>query len=236
MRYDGGYQETRTLEDGRVVRLRCIRPEDRQHLVRAFGKLSRESRVRRFLADMPVLSESMARYLTEVDGNDHVAIVATADSLDLKEEDGVGVARFLRLAEEPQVAEAAVTVIDAYQGKGLGRILLDALSHAARERDIRAFRAPVLASNAPMRRILDEAGGIIRSDDGDTIVVDVPLGDPRPRWSDLPIFRVLRAAAGFGAKGAVRRPEAPSVNPEVTRAAVLGDENDPREEDESRSR
>ena len=218
VRYDREYQEIRELEDGRVVRLRCIRPEDRDVLARAFGKLSRESRYRRFLADVPFLSPTMLRYLTEVDGSDHVAIVAVVDSLDLKNEEGVGVARFLRLPEEPHVAEAAVTVIDAYQGKGLGRILLDAISNAARERDIRMFRSTVLTSNAPMRRILDEAGGLVQNDDGDTIVVDVPLGDPRPHWSDLPVFRVLRAAA------------------EVTRAAFLGESEDQSAEDESRAR
>nr|WP_240808051.1 GNAT family N-acetyltransferase [Polyangium spumosum] len=156
----------------------------------------------------------MARYLTEVDGSDHVAIIATADSLDLKEEEGVGVARFLRLPEEPDVAEAAVTVIDAYQGKGLGRILLDVISRAARERGIRVFRSTVLVSNAPMRRLLDEAGGIVRSDDGETIVVDTPLEEPRPSWSDLAIFRVLRAAA------------------EATRDALLGEADDRGEVDE----
>ncbi|MDI3290053.1 GNAT family N-acetyltransferase [Polyangium sp. 15x6] len=218
MRYDRGYHETRALADGRVVRLRCIRPEDRDALVRAFGKLSRESRYRRFLFDVPFMSAAMARYLTEVDGKDHVAIVAMTDSLDLKEEEGVGVARFLRLAGEAHVAEAAVTVIDAYQGQGLGRILLEALTRAARERGIQIFRSSVLVSNAPMRRILDEAGGVVHRDEGDTLVIDVPIGDPEPHWSDLGIFRVLRAAA------------------EATRAAFLGEEDDQRAEDESPAR
>jgi RimJ/RimL family protein N-acetyltransferase len=195
VRYDANYRETQSLADGTVVTLRCILPEDRERLARAFQQLSKETRYRRFLADMPVMTEAMARYLTEVDGNDHVAIVATKDSLDLKTEEGVGVARFLRLEGEPDVAEAAVTVIDQHQGKGLGRLLLDALSKAARERNIRTFRASVLAENEPMRKILDEAGGILRRDEGDTIIVDVPLVEPHAHWSDLPIFRVLRAAA-----------------------------------------
>ncbi|MDC3985099.1 GNAT family N-acetyltransferase [Polyangium jinanense] len=218
MRYDGGYHETRGLADGRVVRLRCIRSEDRDALVRAFGKLSRESRYRRFLVDVPFMSASMARYLTEVDGKDHVAIVAMTDSLDLKEEEGVGVARFLRLADEPHIAEAAVTVIDAYQGQGLGRVLLEALTRAARERGIQIFRSSVLVSNAPMRRILDEAGGVVHHDEGDTLVIDVPIGDPEPHWSDLGIFRVLRAAA------------------QATRAVFLGEDDDQRGEDESPAR
>ncbi|MDI1478274.1 bifunctional class I SAM-dependent methyltransferase/GNAT family N-acetyltransferase [Polyangium sp. y55x31] len=218
MRYDRGYHETRVLANGRVVRLRFIRPEDRDALVRAFGKLSRESRYRRFLVDVPFMSPAMARYLTEVDGKDHVAIVAMTDSLDLKEEEGVGVARFFRLPEEPHVAEAAVTVIDVYQGQGLGRILLEALTRAARERGIRIFRSAVLVSNAPMRRILDEAGGVVHRDEGDTLVIDVPIGDPEPHWSDLAIFRVLRVAA------------------EATRSAFFGEADDQRAEDESPAR
>jgi GNAT superfamily N-acetyltransferase len=195
VRYDGAYRETRSLEDGTVVTLRCIRPDDRELLERGFSRLSTESRYRRFLAVMPVMTTAMARYLTEVDGDDHFAVVATKDSLDLKSEEGIGVARFHRLGGEPEVAEAAVTVLDEYQGKGLGRMLLGALAEAARERNVRTFRGSVLAENEPMRRLLDEAGGVARLDEGDTIVVDVPLGHAQYRWSDLPIFRVLRAAA-----------------------------------------
>jgi len=207
VRYDRDYRESRALADGTSVTLRCIRPGDRAGLERAFSRLSHESRVRRFLADIPFLTEAMTRYLTEVDGKDHVAIVATIDTLDLKGEEGIGVARFVRLRDEPEIAEAAVTVVDAYQSRGVGRMLLDVLAEAAHERGIRVFRATVLASNEPMRRILDEAGGVVLSDDGETIVVDVPLDAPRFRWSDLPIFQVLRAAAA------------------ATRAALLGDED-----------
>lgn len=204
MRYDANYRETRTLSDGTAVTLRFIRPDDRERLERAFSRLSRETRVRRFLADVPLMTEAMARYLTEVDGNDHVAIVATVDSLDLKEEEGIGVARFLRLPREPEVAEAAVTVVDAHQGRGVGRLLLHALTEAARERGVKTFRASVLVDNEPMRRILDEAGGVLRQDEGDSLVIDVPIAEGHLHWSDLPIFRVLRVAA------------------EITRAALLG--------------
>jgi len=204
VRYDASYQETHELSDGTIVTLRCIRPEDREGLERAFSKLSRQTRVRRFLSEVPRMTDAMARYLTEVDGQDHVAIVATKDSLNLKEEEGIGVARFCRLKDEPEVAEAAVTVIDADQGKGLGRMLLKALTEAARERGITMFRAAVLAENEPMRRILDEAGAVIRKDEGDTLIADVPIEAGPEGWRDWPVFRLLRVAA------------------ELTRSALLG--------------
>src|SRR5690349_18600706 len=150
-------------------------PDDRALWEEGFSRLSRETRYRRFLAEMPVMTSAMARYLTNVDDHDRVAIVATRDSLDLKREEGLGLARFHRLEDESDIAEAAVTVIDDHQGKGIGKMLLEAISAAAVERGIKTFRASVLAKNEPMRRILDASGGVLRQDEGDTLIIDVPL-------------------------------------------------------------
>src|SRR5262245_31036074 len=118
------YREQHELSDGSVVTLRHIRKEDAEELRRAFERLSPTSRYRRFFGGLHTLTDDMLRYLTDVDGTNHVAIVATHESPDLKTENGVGVARFVRLADEPEVAEAAVTVSDDMQRKGLGRKLL----------------------------------------------------------------------------------------------------------------
>ncbi|MCC6552975.1 MAG: GNAT family N-acetyltransferase [Polyangiaceae bacterium] len=193
------------LPDGGRILLRMMRPEDRAELRRQFSRLSPGSRFRRFLTVSPELSEDALRYLTDVDGQDHVAIVATADSLDLKAEVGLGVGRFVRLRDEPDVAEAAVTVIDEAQGRGIGRRLLEALTEAALERGIRCFRGVVLAENEPMRRILDDAGARVREDDGASLVFDVDLtprsgaspADESPLSGDRdhPLWRLLRIAA-----------------------------------------
>src|ERR1700723_1832427 len=98
---------------------------------RQFRRMSPDSRYRRFFSGITELSPVMLDYLTEVDGYDHFALVATVDSLDLKAEEGVAAARFVRLPGEPEVAEAAVTVIDDFQGRGLGRLLLARLVDAA---------------------------------------------------------------------------------------------------------
>jgi hypothetical protein len=115
----------------------------------------------------------------------------------MKRDVGLGVARFIRLPET-DVAEAAVTVSDAAQNRGLGRLLLQVLASLASEQNIRAFRSEVLADNTRMRKILDDAGGTVVEDHGPTIVIDVPL-EPLPRAGaehrEHPLRRILRAAA-----------------------------------------
>jgi GNAT superfamily N-acetyltransferase len=200
-RVDAAYREEHLLGDGTKVTLRMIRPEDGEALREGFSRLSPTSRYRRFLSGMSELSDGMVRYLTEVDGLDHVAIVATTDSLDLKTEIGLGVARMIRLEGEPTVAEAAVTVGDDVQRRGLGRLLVRAMAEAARERGVQTIRAEVLATNAPVRRLLDEVGAVVRSDDGTTLVFDVPLEWHRRALNEgeadeeNPILRLFRAVA-----------------------------------------
>jgi GNAT superfamily N-acetyltransferase len=201
-RVGADFREDHVLADGRKITLRTIQPDDGDALREAFARLSPTSRYRRFLVGMSELTDDMVRYLTHCDGENHVAVVATADSLDLKSDVGLGVARFIRSNEDPTVAEGAVTVIDEAQGKGIGRLLLRAIAEAARERGIRTLRAEVLASNEPMRRLLGEAGAVVRSDDGTTLIFDAPLEwHDRPldgeedRDRDHPLRRLLRAIA-----------------------------------------
>lgn len=190
------------LADGTTVTTRPIRPEDGDELRRALGRLSPASRYRRFFVQTPRISDEMIRYLTHVDGHDHVAIVATRDSNDLKGEVGLGVARFVRLAEDPSVAEAAITVADEAQGKGIGRLLLSELAAAARERGVRSFRGDVLVSNGPMRHLLEEAGATVRENDELSMVFDVPLDSTEAADApeNQPLRRLLRLLAETIAK------------------------------------
>jgi GNAT superfamily N-acetyltransferase len=179
------FQRASALVDGTPVVLRMVRPGDADELRRQFQRLSPSSRYRRFLSAAMELSEDMVEYLTEVDGVDHVAIVAVTDSHDLKSEVGLGIGRFVRLADEPEVAEPAVTVVDDAQHKGVGRLLLSTLAEAARERGIRVFRAEVLADNAPMRHLLAELGATLREGEGGVLVCDIDLGArARPSTTD----------------------------------------------------
>lgn len=148
----------RTLCDGTQVTLRALGPEDKEAFREAFASLSLETRYLRFFSVVTEPSEAVLRYLTSVDQENHVAIVAGVDSHDLKAERGVGVARFVRVEGEPHVAEAAVTVIDEFQRRGLGTILLVELTRAALARGVRVFRGEVLASNEGMLQILESVG------------------------------------------------------------------------------
>jgi GNAT superfamily N-acetyltransferase len=206
---DSTFREELLLDDGTRVTLRAVRPDDAEELKRCFSRLSPRSRYLRFLTPMTRLSDDMVRYLTEVDGEDHVAIVAMTDSHDLKTERGLGVARFVRLPDDPRVAEAAVTVLDEAQGKGIGRLLLRALATVARAHDVACFRGEVLAENVQMRRLLDEVGAKVHEDDGRTFVFDVPLAWPADGpEATHPLRRLLRAvAAGLSALGGGAAPE-----------------------------
>jgi GNAT superfamily N-acetyltransferase len=157
--------------------------------------MSPDSRYRRFFSGITELSSDMLDYLTRVDGHDHFAVVAWTESLDLKEEAGVGVARFVRLPDEPDVAEAAVTVVDDYQGRGIGRLLLVTLVEAARERGVKKFRGEVLTSNEPMCRLLEAAGAKGKETGDGTVVFDVPIDADAAASPASPARRILSAVA-----------------------------------------
>jgi GNAT superfamily N-acetyltransferase len=172
------------------VLIRPIRPEDKGLLVDGFSRLSEESRVRRFLAPVAELSDAMLAYLTEVDGVDHFAWIAVhADRPDL----GLGVARYVRLKDEPAVAEAAITIVDEYQARGLGTVLVGLLAARARDNGISSFRAYVLEENAPMLDLLQDLGATAHHDSPGVLAMDVPL-DPG-QVPDSTAGRILRAVA-----------------------------------------
>jgi len=155
LRFGGDYREEVTLEDGTRVVLRTIRRSDREGLRRGFERMSPKSRYFRFFSAKKALSEEELRRLTEVDGVNHVAIAAVAAKNG--EGEGMGIARFFRLHDEPDVAEPAIAVVDDFQGRGLGTLLLHRLGAAAMERGISCFRCEVLADNRRMRSILEKA-------------------------------------------------------------------------------
>ncbi len=143
--------ETVTLKSGRRVLIREIRPDDGPRLELSYRALSPQSQYRRFLASKPRLSDADIRYLTNVDGRDHLALVATTTTAP---EWIIAVARFVRFAEDPEAAEFAIVVGDPYQGEGLGTEMLERLAAAATARGIRRFRATVLAENVAVHKLM----------------------------------------------------------------------------------
>lgn len=139
------------LRSGRLVVIRPIRADDDGRLEAAYARLSPEARYRRFLAAKPRLSAEEIRYLTQVDGHDHVALIATPVH---RPEQIIGVGRFVRHRADPSAAEFAIVVGDFCQGEGLGTELLVRLADAALERGIARFTATVLADNEAVHRLL----------------------------------------------------------------------------------
>lgn len=169
---DPEWRVHRTLPDGGVYVIRPITPDDREGLQRGFKEASAQTRYLRFGLASSTLTDAALTYLTNVDQRDHVAIVATVTSPDLKDERGVGVARFVRSKDRPDVAEAAVAVVDDMQHKGIGRALTYELGRAAIARGITKLRADVLHANTTMRSILEKVGAKpVASEDGDGLIV-----------------------------------------------------------------
>jgi RimJ/RimL family protein N-acetyltransferase len=138
------------LRDGSKVVIRQVHRDDAPLLADGFARLSPESRRLRFLRRKDELSAAELRYFTDVDHHDHEALGA----LDHADGRGVGIARDIRDAADPQAAELAVTVIDDWQGRGLGTELVAQLSERARSEGIRRFSALVAADNPAMARLL----------------------------------------------------------------------------------
>jgi GNAT superfamily N-acetyltransferase len=132
-------------------RIRPIAPDDKELLARGLSQLSLESIRRRFLAAKPRFTASELRYLTEVDGVNHIALVAVlADDPDQL----VAVARCVRLPDRPDTAEMAVVVGDPFQGQGVGRAITNVLADAAVGAGIRRFAATMAGDNEAARRLM----------------------------------------------------------------------------------
>jgi GNAT superfamily N-acetyltransferase len=144
------------LRDGSHVRIRQGHHTDRDLLVRGFERLGPESRYRRFLTPMRELGKKTVRYMTEMDHHDHEAMIA----LDERGEDGIGDAFYVRDPKCPDTAEVAVTVVDAWQGRGLGTLLLDVITARARDEGIRTFTALMLARNDAMMHLFERLGPV----------------------------------------------------------------------------
>jgi RimJ/RimL family protein N-acetyltransferase len=179
-----------TLRSGDVVCIRQVRPDDGPALVRAYANLGEQSRYRRFFTVMPELSEATLKAAVEVDHVDHEALVAVP----LLSTEIVGECRFIRLPDQPDTAEVGVTVVDAWQGRGLGSALLARLSERALAAGIDYFTAEVLAENRTVLGLLPRLGQVETESRGPMVTARVELTEP-PRQSGPDVLDLLRAAA-----------------------------------------
>ena len=178
-----------TTADGVELVLRPLRPDDRDALTTGIEAMSDESLYRRFFTGGRP-SEDVIAHLLHVDYVDHFAWVVGESA----SERGLGVARYNRRSDRPQVAEAAFAVVDAEQGRGLGTLMLGALAVAADAAGIDRLCAEVLADNRPMRAVLDKAGASWESVEAGVVVTEIEVADAIKLLDVDAVERLARSA------------------------------------------
>jgi len=148
------YSCVEPIRGGGTITIRALRPDDTADMLAAINRTSAQSRQRRFFAPKRGFSDSEIAFFMNVDFVSQVALVAEIDN------DGhceiAGGCRYV--VTRPGQAEVAFVVIDAYQGRGLGKILMRHLVRWARDAGLRELIAEVLPENQAMRRVLADAG------------------------------------------------------------------------------
>jgi RimJ/RimL family protein N-acetyltransferase len=184
---DGG--DSCILNRGHWFHLRPLRPTDRMAVGEAFRRLSPQSRQRRFGYPKKFLNDDELRFFTELDAVNHQALGAFELSGYGHEGELVGVARYIRLTEDCDVAEVAITVIDEFQARGLARVLLHHLALAGLRNGLRRFRFYFLADNPQMRALVARpcwkasfrnGGSLLAAECAVTDMLALPSSDAEP--------------------------------------------------------
>src|SRR5271154_534065 len=144
-----------TMLDGAIVRVRAIRPDDRDRLHDHFRGLSEQSVYFRFMGIRRDLSPDDLKRFTELDFKNHVGLIAT--TTENARERIIGVGRYI-VGTDPRRAEVAFAVRDEFQGHGIGTLLLDHLRLIAAANGVSEFEADVLGENRQMLEMFAHSG------------------------------------------------------------------------------
>jgi CRP-like cAMP-binding protein len=183
-----------SAKDGARLLLRPVLPGDAERF-KSDGSFSRETLHRRYQGGAP--TEGRLAYLFEVDYVDHFVWVVT-DGMDGPV---IADARFIRDEDDIASAEVALTVADAYQGRGIGTLLLGALALAARVDGIERFHARALSDNPRARALGDQVNarweheepGVVTTTGQIPAPADVPLDYDTRRQIQHVARQVIRA-------------------------------------------
>ncbi len=168
-----------STRDGARLLLRPVLPGDAERFS-GNGSFSRETLYRRYQGGVP--SEARLVYLFQVDYVDHFVWVVLA-APDGSDGPVVAEARFIRDADDPASAEVALTVADAYQGRGIGTLLLGALAVAARVDGVKRFHGRVLADNPPARALGDKVSARWEHEEPGVVTATGAI----PEFDELPL-------------------------------------------------
>jgi RimJ/RimL family protein N-acetyltransferase len=172
-----------TLHDGRRVRIRAIRPDDRDEVVQAFDRLSRESRYTRFMAPLLQVPATVLERTLHLQDAHELGLVAEIDA-----PDGIDIVAGARYYVLPggERCEFAVTIADRWQGAGLASRLLRALIQGAGARGLTHMEGFVLAENDRMLALARRLGFTVQTDPQDATVMIVRLALTAPTQTDRP--------------------------------------------------
>ncbi|MBT2971854.1 MAG: hypothetical protein B6D72_06320 [gamma proteobacterium symbiont of Ctena orbiculata] len=145
----------------------------KEQIANAVECMSSQSRWLRFAAPIIKLSDRQLSYLTDFDNSDRVAWCATIHTPE--GDRGIGLARYTRLEDEDGIAEFAVTVVDEFQGQGIGFTLLKRLVETAGANQITVLRGYILPSNKGMLELCKKFGAVVGREDSSTLVADIQL-------------------------------------------------------------
>jgi GNAT superfamily N-acetyltransferase len=193
------YSAVETLRGGRQIEIRALRPEDRSELLTAVGRTSPESLYRRFFSVKRGFTEQETIYFLNIDFVDHVALVAVVEEASLPVI--VGGARYIVL--QPGKAEIAFTVIDPYQGQGIGAALMRHLAGIARRAGLRELVAEVLprmtrcsrcspGAGSPSQRRVSSTSSRLRFSSTQLNLLDRPRPRRTPAISSLSLLLCTR--------------------------------------------
>lgn len=183
--------------------MRPIRATDGPALEAAFQKMSTRSRYLRFFTVRERLGKELVEVLTDIDHDRHRAWVIadpTADSdVGTDEGRGVAVARLIVVQDDPKIAEASLAVVDDYQSRGFGRLLLELLIATARDTGVEFVRFETLTENLGMRALLNglDTERNVELSDRDVLVYDLPVA-PRAEGEGVAVgalYEILRFIA-----------------------------------------
>jgi GNAT superfamily N-acetyltransferase len=166
------YSAAELCRNGQPVEIRALKPSDRPELLHAVGRTTAKSLYRRFFGTKRTFSEREIQYFVNIDYVNHVALVAVAkqDGQDII----IGGGRYVVV--RPGAAELAFTVVDEYQGQGIGAALMHHLVKLARNAGIKQLVADVLPDNTSMLKVFEKSGlGIKTEREADAIHVTLEI-------------------------------------------------------------
>jgi RimJ/RimL family protein N-acetyltransferase len=134
--------------------IRQICAEDKIPMQVGLQMLSPESIRQRFFANKKAFTIEELKFLTEVDQVNHLAFVAVHHL------NGqlfpAGVIRAIKNSEKPTHAEIGITIVDCYQGRGLGTKLFDEITNHALTVGITHIYGDFHTSNLKMAKLLEK--------------------------------------------------------------------------------